>query len=176
MWRFIGQLGCVLWALALWAVPTYAQVVARQGGEEAEKVTEFVSPMVLELPFAVTAALPEGAAKSFENLSKFVCDDTLLTRLTAKRVRASAKRGDRYVIDGTVFVRRSHDRLVSLTLELLVGEERVAMAVKEKINAEENTSRTFSLQLSLSPTGTAKLAENPDSAVLKVTVNVKDND
>ena len=166
--------GCAL-ALAIALSPIHAQVVAHQG-VDTEKPVEFTSPMVLELPFKKAAKFPEGTGQAFDDLSKFVCDDTLVTRLSAKKVRASAKRGDRYAFDGTIFVRRSHDRRVSLTLEILVGPDQLAIATKAGIDAEENSSRIFNLQLSLTPDGSAKLARNPEASVLRLTVKVEDND
>lgn len=174
MWRFARRFGVLSLALALFGAPAQAQVVARQG-EETNKPTEFASPMVLELPFAKVIKFAEGTGKAFDDLTKFVCDDTTITRLFVKKVRASAKRGDRYAFNGNVFVRRSHDRLVTLTLDILVGSDVLASATKSNINAEENTSRQFNLQLNLNPEQTAILAANSETAVLRINVKVEDN-
>ena len=58
-----------------------AQVTARQGEAAKEVVTEFESPMVLDVPLKGYDSVPSGASKMLGGFRSFVCEDASLVSL-----------------------------------------------------------------------------------------------
>lgn len=151
-----------------------AQVVAKQG-EVQEKVV-FKSPMVLELPFAKVRGLDQGEGTPFKGLETYVCDDTRLTRLVVTRTRASERKGDVYTFDGTVAVGNSHDRWVTIDLDLVLLDAVLAKASVVDLDAEEEKERDFQLKLEVPAEATARLfAAEGQGAQFRLKVSVQDN-
>lgn len=143
--RSVGMVAVVLICWFETSSTARAQVVAKQGAVKEEAV--FKSPMVLELPFAMLRRLDQGEGTPFKGLETYVCDDTRLTRLLATRTRASERKGDVYTFDGAVAVGNSHDRWVTIDLELVLSDSVLAKAQVVDLDAEEDKERDFQLKL-----------------------------
>jgi hypothetical protein len=170
--RRAGQLA--LWIAALVsATVAAAQVTARQGEAAKEVVTEFESPMVLDVPLKGYDSVPSGASKMLGGFRNFVCEDTSLVGLkVVKRVRKSRVTLE---IAGMVGVRESMDRIVSLRFDLARGERILASAVSKPLDAEEEKVTPFAAKLSVSEQDFVDAFEGEDVPLLRITMSVRDN-
>lgn len=159
------------------AVPSTAQVVARQGTTSQNQPEEFTSPMVLELPLKDLVNLSFDTGRDFKEVSRFYCDDTSIKRLLLTKKRGSRKSGATvFDLKGSIGVRPSHDRLAALRFDLVNGEKSFGSSRIAGINAEEGKVRVFNSEISLSPQVYEALFSPPESALLRVTLTVVDND
>jgi hypothetical protein len=152
-----------------------AQINARQG-VPAEEPPEFTSPMILELPFAQVLRLDEGFGTTFPDVNKFVCDDVNIDRLLVTKVQSSAKKGDRFALEGSVTVRESHDKTVNLDFEIYLKNKKLIAGWTLILDAEEKRTSPFKVQILVPAAAIAQLKDDPKSAVLKVTVKVAEED
>ncbi|MEX1245038.1 MAG: hypothetical protein WEB59_06260 [Thermoanaerobaculia bacterium] len=117
------------------------QTIAKQGGEQ----TEFTSPMVIETPFFM-AAVPRDVketlawGRGMDPLNRYHCDNVEISDLAMK---LKEKRSG--IADLSIMVvlhnRPGHDRLVTLLLEAVNGEEVVATASLNRIKVEETDTK-----------------------------------
>lgn len=155
-----------------------AQVVARQGETQESPLQDFKSPMILDLPLKDLPVLPFNSGKDFKEVRKYYCDDVVLSQLVVVKKKDSRRGqppGVRMEIRGTVSVRQSHDRLVTLRFDVVKGEERFATAQVSHVNAEEGETTPFTAGLRLAAEEIERLFAEGEPAVLRVTMAVADN-
>lgn len=161
--------------LAFSASSALPQVAARQGEASKQNSTEFKSPMILEASLKDFGQLPMETGRDFREFQQFYCDDLNISRLLISK-KPGKRGGVILAIVGSVKVRPSYDRLATLVFEFLNGEQKVALARIPGINAEEGKIRTFSTKLPLDAEQYRALTDPAETALLRVTVNVVDND
>jgi hypothetical protein len=134
-------------ALALFAAPALAQIVARQG--EVPAVKQFASPMVLELPLLDLATAPKGTTRQFgPEIRNFVCVDVSLVELAVRR-RSGRKGSVTLDLSGDLSVRPSHDKRVDLEFQVMAGTAVLGAKKLSDIDAEERRSTPFRGRLSI---------------------------
>ena len=147
-----------------------AQVVAK-GGE----VIEMHSPMVVNVPFKEITFFGKTYWK-FPELRKYVCDGVDMESLQVKIGKMpeieSHKLG-KLVVDGTLYVRPSHDRTVDLQFDLLHGEEIIANAFKKGIDAEEGDTIGFSIKIPIKPEKLQTLISDRSNSSMRITMTVR---
>lgn len=131
--------------------------------------------MILELPFEDAVQLEEGATFRLKGVGAFVCEDTMLARLSVKKTRASVKRGDTYKFEGTLTVRPSQDRFVVLELTIQLDGKAVSPEGRVRSHVEESNSAVFATEVNLTPEQTALLAAGAGSAKLKLRMAVAED-
>lgn len=167
----------LLLALASCAYPLSGQVVARQGEQPVSDVQEFDSPMVLELPLKDFEQLPYGNGFNFKEVRRFYCDDVSISTLVLSKSRGpKRRRATMFDLKGSLSVRPSHDRLATLQFDLINGETRFGSWKLDHINAEEGKVKMFNISLLLEGDDYARLFTPRESARLRVTMTVLDND
>jgi hypothetical protein len=166
------------WALAhAAAAGLEAQVTARQGDAAASPQQEFQSPMILDLPLHDLRSLPIGTGFTFKEVTKFYCEDVVLSQLViAKNKDRGKPPGLRLEIRGSVSVRPSYDRWTHLRFELLRGETQIASTVIFRLSTEEGLTTPFRTELKLDAEQVERLYAPGETPVsLRVTVTVADN-
>lgn len=160
---------------SLLAIPLQAQVTARQGSA-AEEMQEFESPMLLDLELPNLALLSVGESHTFSGLRRFVCDDASVPRLLIKKPKQK-KRGDKveFHIEGTVYVRESHDRFVYLEFRIVQDDQPQAIARVSKLEVEEAEAKSFHTRLLIDREQLEHLFSADAEPKLTILVSVRDN-
>jgi hypothetical protein len=130
-----------------WAPTADSQVVARQGTPE---VTEFHSPMILELPLPALVGLPIGSGKTLgAKLQSYSCEGVSVPVLLLNVSKRKPKQDPTLTIDvsGVLRVPPSHDRLVDLTFSILSNGKSLATAQIKRRDAEEDRDTSFRTSL-----------------------------
>jgi hypothetical protein len=152
----------------------FGQINARQG-TDLDTPNEFKSPMVLDLPFPDPAKLQFDIRHAYAGTQRLFCDDVSVQtfNLTAFRTRKRAK-AIVLQVDGTLFVRSSHDRRVDL--EFIIHAEGVVIARTKlsNIDAEEKKVGVFKKSLAVEKEKLAQAAATGD-VLLRVIVTVRDD-
>ena len=153
-----------------------AQVVAKQGERAAgENSSAYHSPMILELPVAGLLRLAEDSGKEIRGTGEFICDDAALSRLLIVKRKPKRGGGANFELQGAVTVRPSWDRLVKLRFELMVGADLAAAEVQD-LEAEEGRISPFTSRLPLDAKALERLTRDEESALLRLTMSVEDDD
>ena len=122
--------------------------IARQGEDQ----TEFHSPMILELAFPPADVDPSvketGWLTGKEPLSKYRCDNVAITNLRSKLTEIEGKKAK---IDVELFLhnRIGHDKAVTITFELLNGDQVVGTSVLSVKEVKETDTAQRALILTL---------------------------
>ncbi len=77
------------------------------------------------------------------------------------------------VVDGTLYVRPSHDRTVDLQFDLLRGEEVIASELKKGIDAEEEDTTGFSIKIPIKPEKFQTLISDRNNSSMRITMTVQ---
>jgi hypothetical protein len=173
MSRPITILGIALFAAA---IPSYPDVVARQGTnvDPRENRQQFESPMIVELPWASLRELPEGDSRGYGEFQRFWCEDARLVGVRATRDRRGRK-GDRIELAGGIQVEDSFDRIARVEVRLAIGERTLVVGEHARIDAEEEKVTPFRVRLDLPPATLAELDAAGDEAKLVVRLALRDN-
>jgi len=173
VFAWVASAAGVLWMSS----PAGAQVVAKQGEQAAGKnSTAYHSPMILELPVAGLLRLAENSGKEIRGTSEFICDDAALSRLLIVKRKPKRGGGANFELQGAVTVRPSWDRLVKLRFELMAGADRLAAAEVQDLEAEEGRISPFTSRLPLDTKALERLTRDEESALLRLTMSVQDDD
>lgn len=179
------QPSCLILALLAWAGgPIEAQdIMARSGKEAAAAVVakEHESPMVLDLRLPRVLDLGRDQSKKVgDGFREYVCDDVAIYYLGVKRGRTTkAKKGRPAATEltfyGHVWVRESHDRLVTLTFTLKKGDERVHSVSTGRFDAEEEKNTQFEKTFTLPVEVLENLYAGSPQPTLEVVLEVIDD-
>jgi len=170
-----GKFGVALFVGLFWISSSVgAQVVAKQGEREPSNNSRYHSPMILELPVAGLVKLREQNGKEIRGTGDFVCDDASLSRLLIVKMKPKKAGETRLKLEGAVTVRPSWDRVVNLRFELMEGADRLA-AVEIDVEAEEGQTARFTDLMVLDAAASERLARVDESALLRLTMWVKDD-
>ena len=101
------------------------KTTARQG----EPTTEFRSPMILDTPFFIAAesltSKDTGWISGTENTGIYYCENVAVSAIRMKATLIDAESVS-VTIEGTIHNRIGHDKLVTITGNILNGEELAA--------------------------------------------------
>ena len=168
-------IGVAMFVVVLWMSSSAdAQVVAKQGEREPGKNSQYHSPMILEFPVAGLVKLRDQNGKEIRGTGDFVCDDASLSRLLIVKMKPKKAGGTRFELQGAVTVRPSWDRVVNLRFELMDGADRLA-TVEIDVEAEEGQTARFTDLMVLDAAASERLARVDESALLRLTMWVKDD-
>ena len=163
--------------VALVASGALGQVTGTQGTAQApgDGRQRFESPMVLETPFTRIDRLPKRGSVVLSDLSEFWCEDARLLAVSVQKTQENSKT-TRFRISGFVFVRPSFDRTAHLSVDLVAGEQAVARGADRKIDAEEEKSTPFKVDLDVPAGSLARLREaGEDEARIVFRLVLEDN-
>lgn len=147
-----------------------AQVVARQGVEDPNRIQSFRSPMVLEYPASELLQSESGTAWRFKEIERFDCDGVHFEYVSLAR-SGKVKNGLSLQIEGRLAVGPSFDREAKVIVEVLADGKPIGQGVKEKIDAEERKTKPFRFTFRLTPES-SRLLEESSNTVLRVTLFV----
>ena len=156
----------------------HAQVTARQGDPSESAAREFKSPMILDLPLKDFQRLTSGSGKDIKEVQKYYCDDLTISRLVITKKEESHRgkpSGLHLEIDGSLYVRPSYDRLVTLRFDAVKGEDRLATIQVSDISVGEGRTKGFKADLYVHPAALDRLFAEGMPALLRVVVTVQDN-
>lgn len=156
-----------------------AQVEVRQGDAGEERPNDFTSPMVLELPLPDLSAMSDGAIQQYQDeIRDYFCDDVALRHIQIERRKTTGPEASAQVtfrIRGTLFVRSSHDREVTLEVSIEKdGEPLIETEIRE-IEAEEKKSKAFKRQFVVPQSRLGTAFSSDPAPVLKITMWVRDD-
>ena len=171
--RRVSSLGIALLA-SLLALQIHgyglAQVVARQGVEDPNRIQTFHSPMILEFPASEFIQPAAGAAWRFRGIERFACDGAYFEFVSLAR-SGKVKNGLSMQIEGRLAVGPSFDREAKVIVEILVDGKSIGQGSKDKIDAEERKTKPFRFAFRLTPEA-SKLLEASRNTVVRVTLFV----
>ncbi len=147
-----------------------AQVVAKQGVEDPNRIQSFHSPMVLEFPSSEFIKPVSGTAWRFRGIEHFDCDGAHFEFVSLAR-SGTSKNGISMQIEGRLAVGPSYDREAKVIVEVLVDGKSIGQGFKAKIDAEERKTKPFQFHFRLSPEASRTLEESK-STVVRVTLFV----
>ncbi len=147
-----------------------AQVVAKQGVEDPNRIQSFRSPMILEFPASEFIQPASGAAWRFRGIERFACEGAYFEFVSLAR-SGKAKNGLSMQIEGRLTVGPSFDREAKVIVEILVDGKSIGQGSKDKIDAEERKTKPFRFAFRLTPEA-SRLLEGSKNTVVRVTLFV----
>ncbi len=165
--RLVPAIALICLALPIAGRAT-AQVVAKQGVEDPNRIQSFHSPMILEFPASEFIKPTTGSAWRFKGVERFDCEGVHFQYISLSR-SGRAKSGLVILIEGVLAVGPSFDREAKVIVELLVDGKSIGQGYKDKIDAEERKTKPFRFSFRLTPEASAFL-EGSKNTVVRVTL------
>lgn len=165
----------VLFSILLIATSTSGQVTAHHGASE---VTDFESPMVLDLPLPNIAPLPADSQLHLADTSKYTCDKNVsLVNLVVTK-RSKSHRGEtstEVVVSGSVFVGSSHDRRSDIALRIKSKDQILASQTLRNLKTEEGRRTAFQIALPVDDKALRDASASVPRPTLEITLTVRDD-
>ena len=166
-----------------WPRCILAQVTAAQGANAAEagKQTEFASPMVLDIPFPDFQKLPPEKPWTTTEASRYFCEGVGVASLTVIPGKArktwlldgsGKERVVEYMLEMSLRVLPSQDRIVDLLVELRLGDRTLASTAIRGIDAEEEKVKRARANLVARAADVASLFTGEAKPMLRLTMSV----
>ena len=173
----------VLVVAAGWPRCTLAQVTAAQGAKAAEagKQTEFASPMVLDIAFPDFRTLPPKNPWITTEASRYFCEGVSVESLTVIPGKArktwlldgsGKERVVEYMLETSIRVLPSQDRIVNLLVELRLGDRTLASTAIRGIDAEEEKVKRARAHLVARAADVESLFAGEAKPMLRLTMSV----
>ena len=167
----LGRLRVVPLLLLAASAPLGAQIEARQGVPGIDPAKKFRSPMILDIPAEALRTLPSRGSWKVPDVDQYVCEHVTITHLTVRK--SVSRKGDvRLQITGKVVVANSFDRYVALRFDVVDQDAVLGSVSKAEIDAEEETTTPFRVELALQGPPAQRFAASPDLD-LRLTVSLR---
>ena len=160
-----------------------AQVTATQGANAAEagKQTDFASPMVLDIPFPDFRKLPPKETWITTEASRYFCEGVSVESLAVVPGKArktwlldgsGKERVVEYMLETSIRVLPSQDRIVDLLVELRLGDRMLASTAIRGIDAEEKKVKRAQALLVARAVDVESLFAGEAKPMLRLTMSV----
>ena len=155
------------------SAPLGAQIQARQGVPGIDPARKFRSPMILDVPAEALRTLPSRGTWKVPEVDQYHCEHVTIHDLAVRK--SVSRKGDvRLQISGRVVVANSFDRYVTLGFDVVDQGKVLGSVSKGEIDAEEETTTPFRLELRLEGLPAQQFAASPDLD-LRLTVTLRGN-
>ncbi len=118
--------------------------------------------MILDLPARALATLVPGAGWNVPGLRDYRCEDAWISSMRIVRTDKGKDGPMRFRAEGIVMVAESHDRFVTLRLDLLAGEKQLGGGVSSRFDAEETKATQFAFKFEIPAPSAAALVASMD--------------
>ena len=155
------------------SAPLGAQIQARQGVPGPDPARRFTSPMILDVPAEALQALKSRGTWRVPEVDQYQCEHVTITNLAVRKF--VGRKGDVHLqITGKVVVADSFDRYVALRFDIVDQSNVLGSASKAEIDAEEESTTPFRIDLPLQGPPAQQFAASPDLG-LRLTVTLGRN-
>ena len=151
--------------------PLMGQVIAKQGTAADLNLSEYSSPMVIELPLDRLKVEELGNIYPFTDQDKFFCDGVSLPVILITKSTTWSNRV-KLTIKATAFVRPSFDRKVAIQCSISDGTKVISTVTVLQISAKENQNRSDSASLEISKAEFDNLLKSDSHGILKLVMTV----
>ena len=172
--RYLRWSATVLFlGVSVGSIATDAQVVAKQG---TSTVTDFRSPMILEIPLPNLVGQPVGATSSLGPLlAGYSCDGVSIHALLVRLARRKDGDALEIQVSGSVKVPSSIDRLVNIDFVIVSDAKTLGAATVKRLDAEEDRTTYFKTRMLLSEEKLREAFDLTPTPILQLTVTVVEN-